>query len=247
VAAKTTEHSFIFRVLGAIQTLAANRAVTTSIKGMTLATRQLRAGMLGMRNSMMGAYASLVAMGLAARNVVSEYARYTEQQARVRTVLAATTVNYRQNYRLVQQVAEATGRDLGYSLTEANSAMESLIQTGVGVHVSMRVYRNAMELARVGNMDVNNSTRFLVDTMNMFQNEMADTKESFQDFTGRMGRQLAIAANMSSTSIENLQQAFRYAGTELSTLGYSSREVMAALAGLSTTATSCNSILSILV
>lgn len=227
-------HEIGYILTGVTQTVRGNKQVEKSIREVTRAQHQLRAGLLGMASSMTGQYGSVVSLGLALRNTLASYADYTEAQARVRTVLAASTVNYRQNYELVSQLGESISRDLGYSVGEANGAMETLLQTGLGVHRSMRVMRNTMTLARVGNMELGTATQFVVDTMNMFQKEMVDSGENYQDFSRRMGQQLVVAANMASTNIEQLQYAFRYAGTEMANMGYSSRETISALAALST-------------
>lgn len=232
--ATTSRHSLWFRVMGATKAAAKNKMVARSIKNIEMAHRQLKAGMLGMRGMMTGAAASLVAIGLALRRVVTDYERYTLAQSRLRTALAATTNQGARNARVFAgPLAESVGRDFGYSLAEANEAMGTMIQTGIGVHRSMRVFRSSMRLARVADMDTANATRFLVDTMNMFRGEMREGDGTLQGFANRMTGQLAVAAYSTSTNIEDLQQAFRYAGTELSGLGYNSREVMSALAGLS--------------
>jgi TP901 family phage tail tape measure protein len=170
---------------------------------------------------------------LGIRRVIGDYAKYTEAQSRMRTVLAATFRDTERGRAQFGDLGEAVARDLGFSLTESTLAMEAMLQTGLGVHRSMRVFRTSMELARIGNLDTERSTRFLVDTMRMFNKEMITENENLQEFSRRMSTQLVVSANMASTNITDLQQAFRYAGTELSTLGYTSREVMSSLAGLS--------------
>jgi TP901 family phage tail tape measure protein len=234
MAETASKHNLFVRVMGAVKAAQKNKMVAQSIKSMTTATRQLRAGLLGMRGMMTGAAASLVAMGLALRKVVGDYAKYTDAQSQLRTALAANTDQGARNARMFAgPLAEAVGRDFGYSLSESNEAMATMIQTGIGVHKSMRVFRSSMRLARVADMDTAQATRFLVDTMNMFNREVMDGDGTVQGFADRMSGQLAVAAYSTSTNIEDLQQAFRYAGTELSGLGYNSRQVMSALAGLS--------------
>lgn len=233
MAETAQRHSLIWRVLGAAKAAADNLRVSNSLRNMTRGVQQLKAGLLGMRGMMMGFAASLVAVGLGLRRTITAYADYTQAQSRLRTTLAASTDAHRQNARLVGSVAEQAAIRYGYSLTEANDAMTTMIQTGIGVHASMRMFGSTMRLARIAEMDTENATRFLVDTMNMFRGEMADNNYTLREFADTMSGQLAVAANSASTDIEQLQQAFRYAGTEMSALGYSSSEVMSALAGLS--------------
>ena len=227
------KHVIQLQALGAIPTAQKTKKVSTEIKNLQRAISQLKAGMLGMRGLMIGAAGSLVALGLGLRRTITAYSDYTQAQSRLRTTLAATTQSYRQNARISSVVAERAAINLGYSTTQANDAMTTMIQTGIGVHASMRLIGSSLRLARVAEMDTDNATRFLVDTMNMFRGEMASQNITLREFADQMSGQLAVAANMASTNIEQLQQAFRYAGTEMSALGYRSHEVMSALAGLS--------------
>lgn len=226
-------YSGIFKMLGAAKAAADNRRVAASMGRVLSMSGRLRAGMLGMTSALAGTGAALVAVGMAARRVVNAYGEYTIAQSRIRTTLAAQLPNYRAVSAVVGQHADMVGRRLGYSLTESNEAMMTMLQTGLGTHRSMRVFGTAMQLARVADMDTANATRFLTDTMNMFRMEAARSGEEAQHFARRMATQLSVAANMASTDIESLQQAFRYAGGELSSLGFESQDVMSALAALS--------------
>lgn len=233
MAATSQQHSLIYRVIGAASAANENRRVQRSLQNLSRGVAQFKAGLLGMRGMMMGFAASIVAVGLGLRKTITAYADYTQAQSRLRATLAASTNMQRQNAQLTSQVAERVAVDLGYSLTEANDAMTTMVQTGIGVHASMRLFGSSMRLARIAEMDTENATRFLVDTMNMFRGEMAEDNMTLREFADTMSGQLAVAANSASTNIEQLQQAFRYAGTEMSALGYRSHEVMSALAGLS--------------
>lgn len=233
MAATKSTHDLAYRILGAVKVVAENKKIAQSLKHVFHAVRQLKAGLLGLRSYMTGAAGGLVAMGLALNRTVSSFAAYSRAQATLRTTLAAVTESYRNNARIASSAAEPAAIRLGYSTTEATEAMNTMVQTGIGVHASMRLIGTSLRLARIGEMETSNATRFLVDTMNMFRSEMARDDLTMRQFAERMTGQLAVAANMSSTSIENLQQAFRYAGTELSAVGYESNEVMSALAGLS--------------
>ena len=186
-----------------------------------------------MRSALTGHVAAVAAAGLAVRRTVRDYEQYTVAQSRLRTTLAATTENYRQNATLVGTLADVTANRFGYSLTEANNTMNTMLQTGLGVHRSMRIFETSLQLARVGEIDTAQSTQFLTDTMNMFRMEQARSGEETRHFARRMATQLSVSANMASTNIQQLQQAFRFAGGEMSAMNFSSQETMAALAGVS--------------
>lgn len=233
MAESTERFNILYRIMGAAKVAAETKKVGTATKNLERGLRNLKAGMMGLSSYATGFAGSIVAIGLAFRQSVMSLARYSQAQARLRTTLAATTESYRQNARISSAVAERAAINLGYSTTEANDAMTTMVQTGIEVHASMRLIGSSMRLARIGEMETSNATRFLVDTMNMFRGEMAEQDLTLREFADSMSGKLAVAANMASTNIEQLQQAFRYAGTELSALGYSSSEVMSSLAGLS--------------
>lgn len=226
--------TLIYGAKGATQVAAQSRSIAQSLKGITGATRMMRAGLLGISSMVMGAQASFVILGLAVRRAIQQYSAYTEAQSRLRTTLATGDRNVRVHTMVLRQYSESVGRDLGYSLNEATTGMNQLIEAGWNSHEAMAVMRSSMELARVGMMSTDQATRFMSDSMNIFRNEWAETGESLQEFSGRMVAQLGVAAAATSSSIEELQSAFRMAGSELATFGYGSRESISALAGLST-------------
>jgi TP901 family phage tail tape measure protein len=236
-----TQHSLLYKVLGAARVVAKNRQIQRSITGISMASTRLRQGLVGMRSSLAGAGAGLVALGFGFMSVLRQLERYTIMQSRVRTTLAAQGMQMRNVTGQVTSYAEAVGRRLGFSLEESNEGLLTMLQTGKSVHETMRLFPSTMRLARVADMEVATATRFLVDTTELFRREMLDTQytadgtsETLRQFADRMSGQLAVAAYTTATNVEDLQQAFRYAGTEMSAMGYNSREVMSALAGLST-------------
>ena len=137
MAAGRSVYDQMYRVMGASRAAAANRRVAQSNQRLAQATRAASSGLLGMRSALSGNMLAVAAGALAIRRAVTEYERYTIAISRVNTTLAAQTVNHRQNTRLTTTLAESVGRDLGYSLTESNEAMEVMLQTGLGVHKSM--------------------------------------------------------------------------------------------------------------
>lgn len=233
MAATGANYDTLYRVIGAGGAVAANRRVAQSFTRAGQANRALTSGLLGMRSALTGNMLAIGAIGLALQRATSSYAQYTSGVARMNTTLAAQVVNHRSQTRLVRDVSEGAARQFGYSTTESNDAMNTMLQTGLGTHRAMRVFGTSLQLARVANMDTGHSVQFLTDTMNMFRTEQARAGESSQEFARRMSSQLIVSANMASTSIAQLQQAFRYAGGEMSALGYSSSDTISALASLS--------------
>ena len=224
----------MFQLMGLGNFVSGNNRAAASVNRLGLASRRTSAGMLGMTSSLVGVGMGFVALGLAARKVIRDYSAYTEAAARVRTTLASQTRNYRQNYEIVRDLSEMAGRRLGYSLAEANDAMDTMLQTGLEIHPAMRIFETSLQLARVAEMETSRSTQFLTDSLNMFRSEAGSSNEEVRHFARRVATQLSVAAAMTSTDIGDLQQAFRYAGGELSSFGYSSREVISTLSALST-------------
>jgi TP901 family phage tail tape measure protein len=188
-------------------------------------TQRLRAGMLGMNTMMMGSGAAMVAGGIAARSAVRNYTQYTQAQGRIRAVLASSSADISLQTELMQ-TADAASRQWGHSLHGSAEAMGTMLETGLSAHEAVQFYTVAAEFARAANTDLEGSTRVLVDAM-----------RQFDDISSEGARNLAatitVASRISSTSVEEMQQSMRYAGVELSAMGYEADETAAALGALS--------------
>jgi len=201
------------------------RRVRTSFRGMGQWTQNLRAGLLGMNTRLMGAGAVMVGAGLAARSAVNSYERYANSTARLRGILATTTTNM-DAMRGMLQSSEVAARHYGFGLGESAEAMGTLLETGVEAHEAMRYFGTISEFARASNSDLESATQVVVDSMRQFNDQ---SEEGAQ----RLAATITVAARLSSTSIPQLQQAFRYAGVELAAMGFKADETAAALGALS--------------
>ena len=194
-------------------------------QAMTNWTQRMRQGLMGANQMLSGQGAIMVAGGLAIRSAIRNYENYSRQVAMTRSILSSSNMDMRtQTYLL--QAADASSRRYGYAMDASAEAMNTLYETGVEAHEAMRYFGTVTEFSRAANVDLNTSARVLVDSMRQF---------NMQSEAG--ARQLAgaftVAGRLSSTSIEELQQAFRYASVEMSGLGYNANETIASLAGLS--------------
>jgi TP901 family phage tail tape measure protein len=228
----TTEtRSILIRVLGAAGVGRDLRTIQTGTQNLNRNIMALKAGLMGMQSGLLGLGSVFAIVGLGLRSAIRSYSDYTAAQGRLRATLASTGAEYVANSRMVGNAAESAAIRYGYSLVEATDAMDTLVQTGMDLEPAMRMYESTLRLARAGAMETSEATEFLTDTMNMFRGEMQGRE--LREFADIMSGQLVIAANMTSTSVTQLRQSFKYAGTELAQLGYSSREVIAVASGLS--------------
>lgn len=207
------------------QVSAGVRRIQSSFRGLSQWTQNLRAGLMGMNTRMMAGGAVMVGAGLAARSAVQSYERYSNAQARLRGILASTSSDMRLQTGLME-AADVAARQYGFGLGESSEAMGTLLETGVNAHEAMRYFRVSSQLARASNSDLESSSQFLVDSMRQFNDQSEEGAE-------RLAATITVGARLSSTTIPQMQQAFRYAGVELSAMGYRSDEVAAALGALS--------------
>jgi TP901 family phage tail tape measure protein len=187
--------------------------------------RGMIGGMMGSTSALMGAGAAFGAVALAGRAAIRTYEDYSRAQARMRGILASTGTDLR-GQRILMESADMAARRYGLGMADAAEAMNIMAETGVGVHGASRYFQIASEFATAANTDVTDASNVLVSSMRQF-NMMSE--EGARTLAGSF----TMAARMSSTSISELQNAFRYAATEFATFGYSAQETVSALAGLS--------------
>lgn len=188
-------------------------------------TRRFRAGALGMNNMLMGQGAVMVGAGLAARSAVRSYERYSVAQSNMRAILATTGASL-QSQNLMMQVADHNARRFGFGLSEASEAMNTLRETGVNSHEAMRLFGIGSEFARAAGESLADSNQLLVDGMRQFG---LSGEEGVRNFASMV----TVGSRLASTTIPQMRQAMRYAGTEMSALGFEASEVVAGLGAMS--------------
>lgn len=194
-------------------------------QSMTTWTQRLRAGMLGMNTMLMGQGAVMVAGGIAARSAIRNFEQYSRAQARIRGILSSSSADISYQRELMQQ-ADASSRAWGHSLNTSATAMGTMLETGLEAHEAVNFYGVAAEFARAANTDLEGSTRVLVDAMRQFDDISTEGARN-------LASTITVASRISSTSVEELQQSLRYAGVELSAVGYEADETAAALGAMS--------------
>lgn len=201
------------------------RTFKRELMGLRGLSRGLTGGLLGMNSALMGQGAAIAGLVMGIRASVLSYERYSAAQARLRGILASTNADIRAQRGLMES-ADVAARQYGFGISESAEAMGTLLETGVGAHGAGRYFQIASEFARAANTDVSDAATVLVDSMRQFNME---SEEGASILAGSF----TLAARMSSTSIADLQHAFRYASTEFSALGYEAQETVSALAGMS--------------
>lgn len=207
------------------QAEAALRRMQGSGRGLIQWTRNLRAGLMGMNTMMMGAGAVMVGAGSALRSAARSTEEYSNAQANLRSVLVSSNISVREQQNLMR-VADISATRYGIGLATTSRAMVDMSEAGFNTHEVMRYFPIATEFATAANME-------LADAVNMLQGSMHQFNLQSEEDARQMAGGLLVAARISSTSVEELQNAFRYAAVEAAGLGYNATEVTGALAGLS--------------
>ena len=199
--------------------------ISRALRGMQGQTRGFRQGLVGMSSAFGSGSIAAVGLGFAVRSAVNDFEGLSDEQATMRSILATNSVDMQQYTRVMESAASASRR-FGFTQQEAAAGMNVLLETGVETHEAMHFYHQGMRLARTANVDLGRSQRVLVDSMRQFNMQ---TDEGAEFLTAAF----TVAGRSASTTIEELQQAARYASVEMSAFGYEANEVIASLAGMS--------------
>lgn len=196
-----------------------------ALRGLGTASARLRAGLLGMTTQLMGSGAALVGAGLVVRSAIRNYERFSNAQATIRSVLASTGNEIR-HQGVLMEAANVSARQWGFGLGESSEAMGNLLEAGWQVHEATRLFGTASRFARASNTDLNQSLTVMTSLMRQF-NELGEEGAEHVLAT------INVAARVSATSVSELMQSLRYAGVELSSLGYNAQETASALGAMS--------------
>lgn len=197
--------------------------VGRSWRSLTNMSSRLRAGLMGLNTMLMGAGAGFVGVGLAIRASVRNLESYSEQGARLRSIIRSGGESLDQ-YANLMAGADRASREWGFGMSEAVEAMGTLKETGVSAAEAMTIMRDAAEFARVSETDLAVSTQFLVDAHNQFNVPI--------DQMRTLAATINVGSRITATSVDQMRQSFRYAAVEMSGMGFRADEVTAGLGAL---------------
>ncbi len=163
------------------------------------------------------ALGATVAAATDANRVLREFSR---EMAALGAVLGGTSEQMVQ----LREQAKVMGATTKFGAQQAAEAQKNLAQAGLSVQQIMTATPKVLNLATAGNLELAQSAEFLVDVMSQANLTVADF--------GRISDVAVKAANLSTTSVAQLSQGYKYAMANGALLGMSIEEVTSALAVL---------------
>jgi len=125
----------------------------------------------------------------------------------------------------VRQKAMDMGAATKFSSTDAANAMLEIVKSGYSVTDAMTAAEAALNLAAIGNMNMEESAGILTSTLSMFGLPASQANAALDILAG--------GANASKADVRGLGDALNNVGTVAATMGFSLQETVAALAVLS--------------
>lgn len=163
------------------------------------------------------ALGTTVAAATDANRVLREFSR---EMAALGAVLGGTSDQMAQ----LREQAKVMGATTKFGAQQAAEAQKNLAQAGLSVQQIMAATPKVLNLATAGNLELAQSAEFLIDVMSQANLTVADF--------GRISDVAVKAANLSTTSVAQLSQGYKYAMANGALLGMSIEEVTSALAVL---------------
>ncbi len=204
---------------------AATLSVLLQLKGLGQATQGLRGFSNGLKNagekagamgrSLALAVAPAVAIGALG---VRSFANFEKSMVRAGAVANATEGQLDS----MKAAAREMGRTTMFTATQSAEAMAFLAMAGMSAEKSIKALPNVLQLAAAGSIE-------LASAADIVTNVMAGMQLKTEDL-GRANDVLVTAFTSANTNLEQLGQAFKFAGPIASNAGITFEETAAALA-----------------
>ena len=173
-----------------------------------------------LKQTLVGVAASAVAMfgALAVGNAVRDYADWEGSLNSLRAVSGAAG----KEFEAMREKALKLGVDTVFSTKEATDGMVELARAGMDTKEVMASIDGTLNLAAAGQISVARAAEVTSDTLNMFALKAGES--------GRIADIMAVAANASSISVNQLAESMSYAGAVGHGYGQTVEDVAAAIA-----------------
>jgi TP901 family phage tail tape measure protein/lambda family phage tail tape measure protein len=198
-------------------------AATAPLGRLTAQIASLRASMLSTLVSTLkltAAFGGIFAAGAGISGTVSTIAAFGDEMQRVAAISGATT----EQMEALEERARELGSTTRFTATQAAEGLTFLSRAGFTAEQSIEAIGPALQLAQAGALDLSRSADILSNIMTAFSIS-ADRASGAADV-------LALTANSSNTSIEQLGDAVKFVGPVASSLGVSLNEVTSAIGAL---------------
>ena len=155
---------------------------------------------------------------------VRAFAEFEQAMAQVRGIAIKTTLTLQQQtaqFKLLENQAQKLGATTRFTATEAAQAQLFLARAGFEVKEIYDALPGVLDLAAAGAMELGDAADI---ASNILQQFNLDAKEM-----GRVGDVLVKTANSTNTNVQQMADAFRYAGPVAGALGIEIEELAAAV------------------
>jgi TP901 family phage tail tape measure protein len=193
-----------------------------SLRNFEKSTRRARGMVVGATGVMARGFAVMgSAAALAIGDSIRVFASFESSMLRVKAISGATG----ESFKSLTDLAKELGATTAFTAREAAQAMGFLAQAGFSVGEITKTLPKVLSLAAAGQLDLANAADITASVLRGFGLEATQS--------GRVADVLAASASKSNTSVEQMGEAFKFAGPVASAMGISIEETAAALGVLS--------------
>lgn len=158
---------------------------------------------------------------IALRRVVRVLASFEQEMATVRAVTGATE----DQFRALREEAQRLGATTRFTATQAAEGLVFLARAGFEANEALELLEDTLLLAQAGNLGLGRAADIATNVLKAFRLEVRDLAEVVDV--------LALAANSSNTTVEQLGDGIKLVGPIAAGLGVSLQETTAAIGALS--------------
>ena len=185
-------------------------------------TRRARGMVVGATGAMARGFAAVgTAATIAIADSIRVFADFESSMLRVKAISGATG----EEFQSLTDLAKELGSTTAFTAREAAQAMGFLAQAGFDVREVHQALPKVLSLAAAGQLDLAEAADITASVLRGFGLEANQS--------GRVADILAAAASKSNTSVQQMGEAFKFAGPVASSMGVSLEETAAALGVLS--------------
>lgn len=193
-----------------------------SLRSFEKSTRRARGMVVGATGAMAKGFTAMgVAASIAIADSIRVFASFESSMLRVKAISGATG----EEFESLTDLAKELGSTTAFTAREAAQAMGFLAQAGFEVREVHQALPKVLSLAAAGQMDLAEAADITASVLRGFGLEANQS--------GRVADILAAAASKSNTSVQQMGEAFKFAGPVASSMGVSLEETAAALGVLS--------------
>ncbi|MDD4181915.1 MAG: phage tail tape measure protein, partial [Victivallaceae bacterium] len=183
-----------------------------SLQSLTLGTKNLLAGLTGVSGALGG-----LAIGYGIKSAIGIMADFEATMSAVEAVTGATG----ESFDALSQQAQELGASTKFTASQAAEGMKFLGMAGLEVNEILSAMPSMLDLASAGSLDLGRAADIASNAMSQFGLEASEMT--------RVADTLAFTAASSNTNIEQLAEAFNYAGNVAASFGIDIETLSAAI------------------